>query len=192
MKRYYSISLISYLSKSKVDGVLKAHLKDIRRFAYILHDKDTKEDGTLKEPHFHILLYTYNAHSISAFRKWFRGDQNTLAKIISDDISAYDYLTHFNEPSKYQYSADLIYKYNFKDIEECEQDNNGYDILELLLKGFPLRLIAKRYGKDFIYHYTAYRALMEDINFFSDKEGNSSVENLEQTTFLSSTNKIIR
>ncbi len=91
---------------------------NIKTWAYILHDKDTQEDGTLKEPHVHIVLelnesvkYStaggyvgvpaqYVQHikqRIKAGKRWY-----------ADIGGALSYLTHRNAPDRYQYSDDDV------------------------------------------------------------------------------------
>ena len=156
--RIYKFDVVSYLNEEQVKRVLKAKLVDIRRYAYIIHDKEETDT------HIHLLLYTYNAHTFSSIRKWFKHESiNTFCQEIKDDIKAYEYLTHANDLDKYQYSESGIRFYNYDKPENTDYDNNGYEPLELMLKGTPLRLIAKKFGKNFIYHYTSYKALYDDI-----------------------------
>ena len=61
-KTHRAFSLITYHAKEIVDGILS--YRPIRAAAYIFHDKDIKEDGTAKEPHIHILIYT-NSHTVA-------------------------------------------------------------------------------------------------------------------------------
>lgn len=174
MKRVYKFSLITYLSEDNIKKVIRDKKYDIRRCCYILHDQDENEN------HFHILLYTYNAHTFSSIRKWFSGFKgNTLCQEIKDDILAYEYLTHMNEVDKVKYDERNIVKYNWKDFDDIELDRSGYDILNDMLNRVPLRIIAKKYGKDFIYHYTAFRALYDDIVYISAES-----LDIEQQEFL--------
>lgn len=45
--------------------------KTITNWAYILHDKDKKEDGTLKNPHWHIVLECKNTAPLKKISEWF-------------------------------------------------------------------------------------------------------------------------
>lgn len=152
--------LVSYLSVVEVEQALHHNIEKVVRYAYAVHDNEAEESDN----HIHILLYTYHPNTYNAIRNWFPKRQNTFAKPILDDVSAYDYLTHSNEPDKVQYSDSIIVKYNF-DIEEICYDDNGYAPLQALLDKVPLKTIAKRFGKDFIYHYRAYKDLAEDIEY---------------------------
>lgn len=91
---------------------------NIKTWAYILHDKDTKEDGTPKEPHIHIVLEFHESvkystaggyvgvpaqyvqhikQRIKAGKRWY-----------ADIGGALSYLTHRNAPDQYQYSDDDV------------------------------------------------------------------------------------
>ena len=74
-------------------------------FAYILHDKDTKETGEVVEPHYHLLLVFKNARSFEAIQHVFTGAhiEETL-----NIVSAVNYLIHNGKPKKYNYEKSAI------------------------------------------------------------------------------------
>lgn len=170
--RTRNFSLTSYLDAAKINLTLLAHENQIRFYAYILHDKDTNEDGTLKEPHYHIIIVTYNAKTVSAVRRWFYGwvdkegkDINTLGQACNDIYNAYDYLYHKNQPDKYQYDSDLIVSNNkghFLGSADTDIDSATQMLFDLV-KGVSYRQMAKKYGRDFIFHYQALRVLGYDM-----------------------------
>ena len=60
------------LSEKTIKEALDKY-KTISEWAYILHDKDIKEDGTLKPPHFHVVIRTSgNATPLSSVASWFK------------------------------------------------------------------------------------------------------------------------
>ena len=118
-KRYRGFCCVSYLNENQIKEVLYKHDKQIRAYAYILHDKDT-EQGNPKEKHFHILLQLVHATTPQAIRNWFTGYTdsknlpiNTLAQPMHDISSSFVYLTHTDENSiqagKYQYMKVLFF-----------------------------------------------------------------------------------
>lgn len=175
MARCRNFSLISYLDITKLKLVLEEHKLQIRYFAYILHDKDTTngEGGELlpKEPHFHLILITYNATTVSAVRRWFGGwvdsqgkDINTLGQECKDIYNAYDYLYHRFEPDKYQYDSEDIVSNCREHFFGANSDfDNATEMLFDLVKGVSYRKMALKYGKDFIYHYNQLRTLAYDM-----------------------------
>ena len=74
-------------------------------FAYILHDKDTKETGEVVEPHYHLLLVFKNARSFETIQRIFIGAhiEETL-----NIVSAVNYLIHNGKPKKYNYEKSAI------------------------------------------------------------------------------------
>lgn len=179
--RLRKFACVTYLPERNFLACLRKHQDEIIRYAYVIHDKDFKEPNVPEEVHIQFVLYTYNGHSYSAIRRWFKDDsgQNTLCQTIGNDIEAFEYLRHLNEkdPLKYHYPPEACITYNFN-LEEIENDDNGFAPLQMLLNGEKKSLIAKRFGRDFIYHYKAYKELAEDILF---EEGNQASANNKQT-----------
>ena len=104
-----------------MDSVLAAHTKDITNFAYILHDKDTREDGNAKKPHWHIMLKLSESRRRADIASWF----NLEEKYIQDSKSGkYDsmlvYLIHENAPEKTQYDENEVHA-NFDYRERLER-----------------------------------------------------------------------
>ena len=74
-------------------------------FAYILHNKDTKDTGEIVNPHYHLLLVFKNPRSFEAIQRWFKGAniEETL-----NIVSAVNYLIHNGKPNKYAYDKSAI------------------------------------------------------------------------------------
>lgn len=175
-KRYRSFSLSSYLTPEQIGFILSNKSEQCRAYAYILHDKDVKDDGTLKEPHCHILVSTINAKTVEQVRGWFKGYTDdkglpitTLGQPMHDVGSSFDYLTHDTEgallENKYVYSSECIQGYNlsfFKDDTAQDEDNITLALSDMV-DGIPLFEVAKKYGRDFIIHYQSIKLLFNDI-----------------------------
>lgn len=171
---------ITYLNELQIKMRLLQHSNQIRVWAYALHDKDTKEDGTLKEPHYHLIIVTYTTCTVTAIRRWFSGfkDENgkditTTAQICGDVYYMYDYLTHdtvdCREQGKYLYDKSIIQSNDvcgpsayFRASEESNYDNITL-AAEMLLKGETVQNVAKRFGRDFILHYTTIKSYVNDV-----------------------------
>ena len=71
-------------------------------YAYISHDKDVKEDGEPKTPHFHLYIYYQNAKTLNSMCTKFNG-----AHIEKPNNREYciQYLIHRNNTEKYQYDS---------------------------------------------------------------------------------------
>ena len=81
----------------------------IKDYAYIMHDKDTKTDGTLKEPHIHLMIRFNGAVPTNAILNKLQGtcEVQHLQKMYSWN-SAIAYLTHANDKTKHQYDEEEV------------------------------------------------------------------------------------
>lgn len=70
------------------------------------HDKDKKEDGELKKPHYHVLLCFGNTTTYKTALKYAEELGANIVKPISSSRGAYDYWTHKNNPEKAQYNEE--------------------------------------------------------------------------------------
>jgi len=76
-------------------------------YAMILHDRDCDGDGVLLKAHWHIVLASKNAQWSSALAKELGLKENYILQIRNEEC-ALEYLIHYNEPNKYQYSMDDV------------------------------------------------------------------------------------
>lgn len=165
--------IITYLTEEQLLSVLTDKESQISAFAYILHDKDVKSDGTLKEPHFHLCLLLNNGHTFSQMEKWFSGflddkgkPVNTLLEKLKSPLGAFQYLTHNTEDSKnkYQYNTEDIVSVNTERfLKKHEKQDTILLAIQDLLAGVPLREVSQKYGRDFIVHYGHIKTLYNDI-----------------------------
>lgn len=157
-------SLVTYLRPSDIASVFADKFDKVRAYAYCTHDKD---EG--KETHTHIVVWLNTPYSSSTIKNWFRGADskgelaNTLAEPCKDIVSMYRYLIHADNPEKYQYDSEDRICSDPSCFEEDVQSDDVFNAVEDLLNGIPLREVAKRYGRDFIYHYSHIRTLITDI-----------------------------
>lgn len=177
--RVRKFSLITYLPQIKLELCLLEHMSQIRCYAYIFHDKDLKEDGTLKEPHYHLIIITHTTCSISAVRRWFKGhvdekgmEITTTAQVCSDVFEMYDYMTHSTAEArsqgKYQYDKSLMFSNDYEYFEKGRgvDDDNILLACESLLKGAKVRDLGKRYGRDFILHFNQIKTYVNAVQRF--------------------------
>ena len=149
---------------------------DIRKI-----DDDQKEQGTLKIPHYHILLKCYGAHTANAVRRWFyrfyvteevkdkeSGEMVTRRvntnNSLCDSVSACrDYLTHKNEPEelgKYVYDVKDVIEFGggwqaFNKVGRSSDD--CLEILDRINEGATRRELARDYGRDILINYDKYK-----------------------------------
>lgn len=67
--------------------------EELFRCVYILHDRDVKEDGTLKKPHVHVLIYFNTPRYETSMQKIWR-ERFDMLIIGCDLVSMGMYLTH--------------------------------------------------------------------------------------------------
>lgn len=111
MKKYRNFSVVLYTEPDVTR--LSA-----QRWAYIYHDRDIESDGTLKKPHWHLLLEFVNPRSISSVSKMCGVAENLVEVVYSVEGSRL-YLTHANAPDKTQYEIGEV-KANY-DLENIDK-----------------------------------------------------------------------
>lgn len=91
-----------------------------------LHDKDIDKTGNYKKPHYHIIVKYSGVKSFNQVSRLTRSLNQPIPIPVESLSGAYDYLTHGNNPDKYQYSKDEIVLMNgFISISDNEENNMG-------------------------------------------------------------------
>lgn len=87
-----------------------------------LHDKDNNPDGTPKKPHYHIIL-CFDGPTTDKTVNDIMSELNAPIAISLESVRGYyRYLTHKDNPEKYQYNQEEIETYNNFDV--CDVMNN--------------------------------------------------------------------
>lgn len=151
----------------------------VDEYAYILHDRDVKEDGTPKEPHYHFLFVLRRSRRLSDIQSCMKKTlQGTIMLQPCHSVSdTYGYLTHEDEKEKVKYEeSDIVSSadksYWISDISLNERDKSCDVIMSAyldLLNSMPLIDCAKKYGRDFIIHYNHIKSLLLDSGMILDK-----------------------
>ena len=142
------------------------------KYAYILHDKDVKEDGTEKPAHFHIVIQTENPVSAIVVAKRFDILPNFVefpkGKNAFGDCC--EYLTHENERQQEK----------GKHLYSDEEIKANFDFRALINETIEKRLNAELRGEmtEKTFYFSKIRngemtlndVLREDINFYYDHE----------------------
>ena len=160
-------------------SVLKNPNSVVSEYAYILHDRDVKDDGTPKEPHYHFLLVLQRSRRLADIQSYFKYSLqgNVMLQPCHSVSASYCYLTHENEVSKVSYdessivsSADSSFWKAVTSTNECVKlcDTIMSAYLDLL-KSMPLIECSKKYGRDFIIHYNHIKSLLLDSGMVLDK-----------------------
>lgn len=130
------------ISPEKVERII-AEKPCIKKWAYIIHDKDTyteKEEeqnplhkaGTLKKPHIHLMMKFYPQQQIPYIAKWFGIPVNFLEKIKCRRFEdAVAYLMHLNAQDKHAYDVSEVHS-NYDVMKELEKKKDKVKLDELL------------------------------------------------------------
>lgn len=120
------------------DPRCEAIMESIKSFehCYILHDKDKNDKGELKKSHFHVLLNTKNATWRDAISKEIGLPVNYIQQVRNPE-AALEYLIHFNEETKFQYSIDDVQGCSslirlLKKLVDGEKLDEGEKVAELI------------------------------------------------------------
>ena len=160
-------SLITYAEEKDIQNVIFNHSSSIRSYAYIHHSRD------ITEPHFHLVIRTYDAWSQTQLLKWFDNlkitkNINTLYQQGGDIGGLKTYLQHKDlksiQEGKEQYELEEIKDFGlFSEYTEKDSYDGTYEIINAMLQGVPTRTLVRRYGKQLIYHYSQFVAVKEAI-----------------------------
>lgn len=121
-KTLYEIETqIKYCSLETLQSMLEAHKKDIRNYAYIVHDKDVGMKGEAAEPHFHCMLRLNSSRRRTDVASWIGLSESYIQDSKTNDYGdMLLYLIHENAPEKHQYSESEVTA-NFAYSKELEK-----------------------------------------------------------------------
>lgn len=169
--RAYTWSLITYASKDEIKRLLDFS----RHWCLCYHDKDTKEDGTPKEPHTHILVTFEREISLNKIQSIINSDQNTLGEcrrkvgstFVPLDVRAlYEYQLHIGYPDKYHYDSTCricdnksYWNQYEKTVDNSTSKNEEFftDLFGEYRSNTEFELfMARKWGRDYIKNRTQY------------------------------------
>lgn len=156
---------ISHLPKSK-DEILKIATEKLnaKRCALIVHDKDSKDDGTPAEDHLHLMLSFENARSINNVAKILGDKPQQIEKWSEKADNGFSYLVHAtsNSKDKHQYAPESVIanfdypaflKKTSVDVATSGKRQKASDLLDCFYAGAMTReeiekeLSGSQYGK---------------------------------------------
>lgn len=117
LKHCEVVSQPEYIN-GKVGDILREH-KVIKKYAYILHDKDPDTS-----PHYHIYLnFGRSGIALPDIAKWFGLQESCVERVKGRPVDVLKYLVHGNDSqqNKHQYSYDEVVA-NFDFLAEIEAD----------------------------------------------------------------------
>ncbi|MGK0647484.1 replication protein, partial [Enterococcus faecalis] len=90
-----------------------------------LHDKDVTAEGELKKPHYHLVL-SYNGNkSFEQIDEIARLLHAPIPERINSLTGSFRYLTHMDDPNKYQYDSSDIQVFGGFDLESILSLSTG-------------------------------------------------------------------
>ena len=152
------VQQLEFMSLEDVESGLDHNA--VKDYAYILHDKDAKPDGSTKAPHWHIMIRFKNPVPTESLCAWFNIKPQMIEKIKGTFGDAVAYLTHRNKPEKYQYlDEEIKSNYDFKvEVEKAlskkKASQRKEEIIELIRSGVVRE-----------YNYTEYITALEYDKF---------------------------
>ncbi len=165
-KRAYNWRLVSYCNENEIIEFCR---KWGSKWEYIKHDKDIDEEGNPKEVHFHINITLREWKSRNKVCELVGKSGNTFAIEMLNKEIAHRYLTHMDNPEKYQYDEENI-KSNFVWKEKNKEKVSTEEFLNIIAdKKLTMREKAIILGKDYIRYNKNYddyveRMLWEEMN----------------------------
>ena len=141
---------ILYTESCVPDFIQKIEALHIPAFLSPLHDRDIKEDGTLKKPHYHLMFMFQGKKTKDSVACIFRELGGVGCEIIESKIGMARYLCHLDDPEKAQYLPEDVKRFAGADylsvittdidrlriITEMEEfcDNNNVYIYSVLAR----------------------------------------------------------
>lgn len=110
-KRCEIMQYWDYMDTKDINEVI-ARIKSLRhlnRWSIITHDKDTREDGSKKSPHFHAVITFTNTITFKTIADTLHVPVQYVNKIKVTTLAAEMYHIHRNDPGKYQYDPKEVH-----------------------------------------------------------------------------------
>lgn len=84
-----------------------------------LHDRDVNADGEIKKAHYHVVLSYQGNKSFEQIDEIARSLKAPVPQRVNSLTGAVRYLTHIDNPEKFQYESKDIITFGGFDIEKC-------------------------------------------------------------------------
>lgn len=106
----------------------------VQAFVSPLHDSDKKDDGSLKKPHFHVLMMYDGVKTPEQAREIFESFGGVGCEPVQSVRGYARYLCHLDNPEKHQYSPDDVSSYCGADYTSaiCQQVDKYTAIAQMM------------------------------------------------------------
>lgn len=146
------------------------------KYAMILHDKDTNDDGTIKKPHVHVVVRYGGKRLITSVKNEYAkyGMEKRFVDTCNERAML-RYLIHLDDPDKYQYSKTEV-DTNMKQIcESAWNDEISSDEAFMLLNDYIEQ--SQEYIKQTdINKYAIKNGLLKGLKAYSSQINNARME----------------
>lgn len=156
-KRYRDFATVVYPDSDNTpdDWIERLEAKHVGCLISPLHDKDVNPDGTSKKPHFHVTLLTESPKPKQWAIDIFNEIGGVGCELVNSRRGMTRYLTHMDNPDKYQYSQDdvrILGGVDYFDIIRLASDKYALlmEIIDLILEKRYTNIIdIYRYAREF-------------------------------------------
>lgn len=107
-------------------------LKGLQWIESPLHDKDVNPDGTLKKPHWHILLVFTNKKSYEQIKEIADSINGASPQYVQNITGMVRYLAHLDNPEKAQYDKSKIVGHGVDVSQYLESNGNIDELLQAI------------------------------------------------------------
>lgn len=97
-----------------------------------LHDKDINPTGEVKKPHFHVILCYPGPTTYNCVKSLTDSLNQPIPQPLESVKGMYRYLTHKDNPEKYQYSSTDICIYNGFDVNSVLNSSEVFQIIKFV------------------------------------------------------------
>lgn len=128
-------ALVLYPNEDPTHKTALEYIKEnYSKYAYIKHDKDVLEDGSIKKEHYHVVVSFSNYRWRNAISNELGITINYIEKVRNIE-NALKYLIHYNNSNKYQYDIEEVkgtLKHKLDTLINNEDKTESEKVLELL------------------------------------------------------------
>ena len=109
-----------HINNNDIQNILESK-KSIKRYAWILHDKDNSK------PHYHIMIDFGRSYPVDRIPEWFDQHPGIVESNLMEPVKSWtafvQYLIHKNDPDKYQYDiTEIVSNYDLTEDLEAPRD----------------------------------------------------------------------
>lgn len=134
-----------------------------------LHDKDINADGSIKKPHYHVVITFDGPTTFNNVKCLTESINATIPKRVMSLRGMYRYLSHLDNPDKFQYNVKDIQEYNNFHIDMTESE---ITIAKAKIVDYLIDSNIKQYAELVNYYlsigdYDSFRIVSTNTFFFS-------------------------